>query len=273
MSSFLVYILLFCALVVLFKLFAFLLKKPTGTGEWSPDQAILPYTDIKGSTILIHNIRNCIYRTETDFDVQYYDKTISINDITGVDFIVEPFLGLKGVAHTFVSFRIRDGSFISISVEIRKRKGEHFSAWKGFFKHFELMYVLADERDIIAMRACFRRDKVYLYPIQTTPEKAQQMFLSMLQRANKLRVKPEFYDTLANTCTTNIANHVNMVTPKKIPWSHKVFAPSFSDELAYEVGLIDNTLPFAETKKRALINNRADAALNDPSFSKLIRMQ
>lgn len=271
MSSLLFCLWILVAFFALYRLVTFLLKKPTGIGEWSPDQALLSWVDVSEKSITIHNIRNCVYRTEKDYDVHYYDKTFSLEDIRGVDFIVEPFMKLKGVAHTFVSFLFSDGSYVAVSVEIRKRKGEHFSATKGFFKHFELMYVFADERDIIAMRACYRRDQVYLYHINTTQEKAQQMFLSMAARANKLKEKPEFYDTISNTCTTNIADHANSVTPNRVPMNHKVFAPSFSDELAYDIGLIDNSLPFAETKKRALINTRADAALSNPQFSKLIR--
>ena len=43
------------------------------------------------------------------------------------------------------------------------------------------------------------------------------------------------------------------------------------DELLYERGTIATNLPFAELKKRSLINPRAKAADKDPAFSQRIR--
>ncbi|HAO64355.1 TPA: hypothetical protein DCQ44_00030, partial [Candidatus Taylorbacteria bacterium] len=240
-------IIAFC-LAALTALIILALKKPTGIGNWSLDQAVLPFAEINGDIITLHNVRNFHYRSTSDFTPQYYDKTVKISDLSSVDFIVEPFSGRRGVAHTFVSFEFIDGSYISISVEVRKKQGEHFDAFKGLFRHFELMYVIADERDVIQLRSNFRKDNVYLYPIKTTPEKIQKMFLEMIQRANSLKQKPEFYNTITNTCTTNLVRHINTITPKRVPWSLKILIPTYSDKLAYDVGLIDNSLPFEQVK-------------------------
>src|SRR5215831_17613143 len=50
----------------------FLLIPPSNDRDWRPDVAVLPYAEINGDTLTVHNIRNCDYRTETDYTVQHY---------------------------------------------------------------------------------------------------------------------------------------------------------------------------------------------------------
>jgi hypothetical protein len=184
--------------------------------------------------------------------------------------MVEPF-GKGAAAHTLVSFGFGGNDFVAISVEIRKEKGESFSALKGLLRQYELMYVVGDERDLIKLRSNHRQDTVYLYPIRTTREKMREMFTSMLQRANELRVKPEMYNTLTNTCTTNIVRHVNEISPKRVPFHPAVLLPGHSDRLAFDLGLIDTALPFEATRARHHINERALKYANDAQFSLRIR--
>jgi uncharacterized protein DUF4105 len=186
-------------------------------------------------------------------------------------FIVEPFSGMKGPAHTFVSYGFNDGQYVAISVEIRKEVGESFSPWRGASRGYELTYVVGDERDLIGLRANFRHDSVYLYRTTATPEKARQMFVSMLTRADSLAANPEFYNTLTSTCTTNIVRHVNEIAPKKVPFSFKTLLPAYADELAYSVGLLDTTVAFETLRARAKINARAAAYADSADFSRLIR--
>ena len=263
-------IVLGCAIILPFLLRLFF-KKPTGIGNWSEDQAILPYAEIDGTTIAIHNIRHCKYRAQKDYDVEHFNRTIHLSGIQTVDFIVEPFRGQLGVAHTFVSFGLSDGTYLSISIEVRKQKGEKYSAWKGLFRNFELMYVIADERDVVRLRANFRKDDVYLYPIHTTIHNAQKMFLSMIKRMNKLHTHPEFYNTITNTCTTELADHINSITPHRVPYHYRLFIPTLVDRYVYDLGLIDTSEPFEIVKHKALINEKAYAAHNSEDYSKKIR--
>ncbi|HYN22504.1 MAG TPA: DUF4105 domain-containing protein, partial [Thermoanaerobaculia bacterium] len=145
------------------------------------------------------------------------------------------------------------------------------SPWKGLLRQYEVMYVIGDERDLIRLRTNHRRDQVYLYPVRATRERIEQMLVSMLQRANRLRERPEFYNTLTNTCATNIVRHVNELVPGRVPFSYKVLLPGYSDELAYELGLIDTGLPFAQAKQRFRIDLKAQRLGEREDFSKKIR--
>jgi hypothetical protein len=91
------------------------------------------------------------------------------------------------------------------------------------------------------------------------------------ERANRLAQHPEFYNTLTNTCTTNIVRHVNTISAGRVPWSYKVLLPAYSDELAYDLGLIETALPLDEARRRFRINDRAARYADDPAFSRRIR--
>jgi hypothetical protein len=246
------------------------LIQPSNDRDWSVDQAILPRADIQPPYVTIHNIRNFTYPAGDRFTPGYYDKTFDLRKLESVWFVVEPF-GQPGAAHTFVSFGFEDDDYLSISIEIRKEKGESFSALGGLLRQYELMYVIGDERDLIGLRANIRKDPVYLYRIDTTAEKVQEMFLSMLERANALREHPEFYNTLTNTCTTNLVHHVNLIANDRVPHSLAVLLPSRSDRLAYDIGLLDRTFTFDETRRRALINEKAARYADAVDFSRRIR--
>jgi hypothetical protein len=239
--------------------------------DWNLDQAVLPKISINGNAVRIENIRNFEYRSTTDYTPRYYDKNFFLDQIKSVDYMVEPFSGNSGAAHTLLSFGFKDGSYVAISVEIRKEKGESFSPVKGLLRQYELMYVIADERDVIKLRTNYRKDQVFLYPIKATPEQARELFLDMLERAQKLQAKPEMYNTLTNTCTTNIVAHVNKLSPDRVSWNKNILLPATSDKYAYDLGLIDTDLSFEEARKKFNINERAEKYADSPDFSKLIR--
>lgn len=246
--------------------------RPSNERIWTRDQAVLPTATVDGNAVHIKNIRNNTYRSTTDFDVRYYDKTFDLNNLESVWYIVEPFSGHgAGAAHTFVSFGFRGGEYVSISVEIRKEQGEAFSPLKGLFRQFEIMYVIADERDVVKLRSNYRKDDVFMYPISTTPERMRTLFLSMIERANALAQRPQFYNTLTSSCTTNLVSHVNDIVPGRIPLSYKVLMPAYSDELARDLGLIDSPLPITELRAKHRINALAEQYADDPQFSLRIR--
>ncbi len=250
-----------------------LIVRPSLDRNWTRDQKILATTEFKNDEVFIKNIRNINYRTTSDYDVSYYDKVFDLNKLESVWFVVEPFSGHGfGSAHTLMSFGFEGGEYVSISVEIRKEEGESFSVIKGLLRQYELVYVVADERDVIKLRSNYRKDKVFLYPIKVSKEKARAMFVSMLERGNKLGNDPEFYNTITSTCTTNIVNHVNDLTPNKIPFSFKTLMPAYSDEYALSLGLIDDVeTDITKLREKYLINEKAEKFGDDLEFSKKIR--
>jgi hypothetical protein len=245
--------------------------KPSNDRDWMPDQSMLAQAEIKGDSATIHNIRNCRYRTIDDYDLAYYDKTFDLGKIRSVDFIVAPFNDTPGIAHTMISFGFENDDYLVTSVEIRKEKGEAYSPVKGFLREYELIYVLGDERDLIPKYANCYRCEVYVYRSIATPVQARELFLDVMQRVNKLHDSPEFYDTLANNCTTNIRRHINHLKPDRVPYDYRVLLPGYSDDLAYDLGLIVPHGTFEQTKEYAKVNYLAYLYRDDKQFSKKIR--
>jgi len=246
--------------------------RPSNDRDWARDQERLPWAEFAGRRVDVHNVRNAHYRSVDDYDVIWEDRSYDLDRLRAAWFLVEPFdADAQGAAHTLLSFEFAGDDFLAISAEIRKEKGESFSPLQGLLRQYEIMYVVGDERDLIQLRTSYRRDPVYLYRIRAPRERIEQMFVSMLSRANHLRAEPEHYNTLTNTCTTSIVRHVNELVPGRIPFSYKVLLPGYSDELAYDLGLIDTDLPFAEAKRHFRIDDDALRAVGREDFSRRIR--
>jgi hypothetical protein len=210
-----------------------------------------------------------------DYDPSYYDETYDLSKIESVDFIVETFGSFRGMAHTLLSFGFSDGKRVAISVETRREKGETYNVFKGMTRHYELIYVIGDENDLVKLRTNYRNDPVYLYEVITTPEKVRALFVDMLTRANYLAENPQFYHTVWNNCTTNIVKHVNRIasSDKKVPLSIRYILPGYSAKLAYEVGLLDTGMSFDELKNYSFITEKAQGVDSTEDFSEAIRVR
>ncbi|MBM4090386.1 MAG: DUF4105 domain-containing protein [Planctomycetes bacterium] len=246
--------------------------EPSNNRDWRPDMAMLPYAKIRGDKATIHNIRHCTYIDEHTFVVDHYDKTFDLKDIESVDFILVPFKDTPSLAHTMLSFGFRDGQYLGASVEVRLEKGESYSPVAGSMRQFELMYVIADERDIIQLRTEHRKADVYIYRTRATPKQSRDLFLDVAKRINELKRTPEFYDTFTNNCTTSVVSHFNRVMPGQIPfWDPASILTGYSDRAAYALGFLVDYGSFEETKRRAIINDLAHRHADNPQFSQLIR--
>lgn len=263
--------LLGCAALFLAVLIPWLAMPPSNDRQWQPDVAILPYGVIDGDRVTIHNIRNIDYRTETDYTVRHYDRTFNLSQLQSIDLFLSDW-GLKTIVHTILSFGFADGSYLCVSVETRKEVGEEYSALRGFFRNYELTYVVADERDLIRLRTNYRKgETVYLYRLGgSSPAVAREIFLDYVRYINRLRDQPEWYNALLGNCTTQIRGHTRPYAGK-VWWDWRLLANGYVDEMAYEIGVLDQSLPFAELKQRSVINRQALAAGSDPEFSRRIR--
>jgi hypothetical protein len=231
--------------------------------------AVLPYADIAGNQATIHNIRNCDYHTEANFDVHYYDRTYNLDALRTVDLYLVTW-GSPNIAHTMVSFGFTNGDHLCFSIEARKEKGENYSALKGFFRQFELTCIIADERDLVRLRTNYRQgEEACLYRLRATPEQGRKLFLDYLRRANELRERAEWYNAITDNCTTAI--RTQRAAADRAPWDWRMLINGHLDELLYERGVIDTNLPFAELKQRSHINPRARAADKAVDFSQQIR--
>lgn len=246
--------------------------EPSNDRDWQPDVARLAHADIDGGRITVHNIRNFDYRSETDFTPAYYDRTYDLTKLESVDLIAVYWMG-PAIAHTILSFGFAGGEYLAVSIETRKERSEAYSTAKGFFRQYELYYVVADERDVVRLRTNYRKDPpedVYIYRVQGDIENGRRLFLEYVRRINELKARPAFYNTLLDNCTTGIWMNTR-INPGHLPVSWKVLASGYLPQHLYENGRLAGGVSFAELQRLGHANARAQAADQATDFSRRIR--
>jgi hypothetical protein len=244
-------------------------RKPSNDRDWRPDVARLATARVEGDRVTVRNVRNFRYRSVEDFDERWEERTYDLARLDGLDvFFVD--WGPKLYNHTILSWSFDDGQRLAISVEVRKRKDQDYSAWKAFFRQYELIYVAADERDVIKLRTNYRREQVYLYRVRTSQASARGLLLAYLEAMNEIASRPQWYNALAANCTTVIRQRV-IHAGGRLPLSWRLFANGYLAEFLHREGLLDNTRPFAELKAMSHINERALRIGDGEDFSARIR--
>jgi hypothetical protein len=248
-------------------------RKPSNNRNWQPDVAQTAWATQEGDKLTIHNLRNCVYRTETDYDARWETRTLDLSRISGIDIFIT-YWGSPYIAHPILSFVFDDGNHVAFSIETRKEIGEEYSSVKGFFRAYELIYVAADERDVIRLRTNYRKgEEVYLFRTNATPQHARALLLEYVAQMNSLHNTPEWYNALTRNCTTSIRVHeVHASGGSATPWDWRILTPGLADQMLFERGSLKGGLPFDQLKKQAHINAAARAANDSPDFSRLIRV-
>jgi len=241
--------------------------KPSNDRAWQPDVAQTAWAETDGDHVTIHKVRNCDYRTEGDYTPHWETRSYDLAQIRGMDIFLT-YWGSPWIAHPIVSFQFGDNDYIAMSIETRKEVGEQYSAIRGFFRYYELIYTVSDERDVVRLRTNYRKgEETYLFHTRATPEHARATLLNYLKKINRIRNRPEWYNALTNNCTTNIAT---LAGEPQLDW--RVLLNGRADQMLFERGdLATGNLPFAQLKQQAHINAAARAANDAPDFSRRIR--
>jgi hypothetical protein len=247
--------------------------KSSNDGDWQPDADRTAWAEIDGDRVTMHNLRNCDYRTETDYSNCWGDRTLYLSQIRAADLFLTNW-GIPFASHPIVSFQFGDNQHVAFSIEARYKVGQAYSTILGFFRQYGLIFVAADERDIIRLRTNYRKDEeVYLYRVDVQPEVARAMFLTYATYLNKLKDHPEWYNELTRNCTTTLQKPLAADVSNPQPWTYQYILNGTLDELLYDRGrLAARGLPFRELKQREHINAAAQAANHSPDFSALIRV-
>ncbi|PYJ26392.1 MAG: hypothetical protein DME89_12880, partial [Verrucomicrobia bacterium] len=177
--------------------------KPSNDRAWQPDVSQTGWAEINGDEVTIHNVRNCDYRTDTDFTQHWETRTVRLSQITGMDVAIN-YWGSPWISHPIVSFQFSDGLPLCFSIETRKTIGQKYSALDGLYRQYTLIYVVADERDVIRLRTNYRREDVYLYRTLASPAQARERFLEYIKTMNILHEHPRWYNEVTANCTTSI---------------------------------------------------------------------
>lgn len=247
----------------------YLSRRPSNLRDWQRDVAKLAGAEMRGERVAIRNVRNFIYRTRTDFDERWEEREYDLSRIDGLDlYFVE--WGAPHIAHMIMSWSFDDGRHLAISVETRKKKGQVYSAVAALFRQYELIYVVADEKDVIKLRTNVRGEQVYLYRVRTTPAAARRLLVNYLEAVNAIAREPRWYNAITANCVSVVRQRV-IHAGGKVPFSWRLFANAHLPELLYQRGQLDQSRPFAELKAMSHINERAVRVGEQEDFSARIR--
>jgi hypothetical protein len=246
---------------------------PRDDRDWPPDVARTPWAEVAGDRVTVHDVRDLAWRSESDFTPRWESRTVDLARLEGVDLVASYWMG-DAVAHVMVSFASAEAPPLAVSIETRKEVGEPYSPVLGFFRRYELVYVVADERDLIGVRTNVRADPpedVYVYRVAMPKEAARRLLLEYVRQMNELRERPRFYNTATTNCTTVVLVNNRVNGPVSL-LNWKVLLSGYLPQLAYERGRLDRSMPFPELRRRSRVNDAAvRAGLDAPDFSARIR--
>jgi len=248
--------------------------KPSNDHIWQADVAQTAWAEINGDEVTIHNYRDCDYRAEFDYTCQWETKTVRLSELHDVD-VSFIHWGLPKIAHMIVSFHFANDDYVAVSIEMRKQVGQTYSAIRGFFRQYTLIYIFTGERDLIRLRTNLRQGEgVYLYRTTADKNYSRRLFLQYIKRANEIHERPEWYNAVTSNCTTSVFAEMLAIGP--LPAGISRFDPRIlfsgdADKMLYDGGYLAGKLPFDELRLQAHVNPVARAADNSPDFSRIIR--
>ena len=245
-------------------------QEPPSDGDWQPDVARLATAEVDGDLVTFHNVRDFEYRSESDFTPRWTTRQVRLSSLTGVDIAIN-YWGSPWMAHPIVIFNFADAPPLAFSFETRKRAGQGYSAIGGLYRQFTLTCVVAEERDVLGVRAVHRKgEDVYLHRTTLSREGARTRLLGYIESINSLARKPRWYHAITTNCTTAIRSQ--SAGHQRIPWDWRILVNGKGDEMMYELGMIrSGGLPFHELKARAHINRAIIDAEGTADFSTRIR--
>ncbi|MDX3807128.1 Lnb N-terminal periplasmic domain-containing protein [Bosea thiooxidans] len=248
--------------------------QPSHQRDWIPELARLPSIAREGDVLTVSNLRDFRWRSEEDYDQRWETRRYDLSKITGADVFLSYWSG-EAIAHLLVSFTFTDTVPLTFSIEIRREKGEEWSALAGFFRSYEMAYVAADERDIVGLRTNARHEDTRLFRLRASPAQARDLLLAYVKDVNDLAARPRWYNTLTTNCTTVVYYLVGTVAPEwkfSLPFDPRVLLSGYLPSYLQRIGAIRQDIPLDQLIGRARIGDKARAlSLDDPDFSAKIR--
>jgi hypothetical protein len=241
--------------------------QPSNDRVWADDVARTASGTVEGNRLVVRNVRNFFWRSDTDFDARWETRSYDLDTLTGLDLIMSYWAG-ESIAHSMVSFGFADGQRLAFSIEIRKEKTESYSALAGFFRAYELAFIAADERDVVGVRTNVRDEDVRIYRLRMPPPQARALLLEYVSEANELERTPRFYNSLTTNCTTQIFRMVRALRPG-LPLDYRLLLTGYVPDYVYDLGGLDTRVPFQVLRDRSHLRGKSDSI--DPDFSRKIR--
>ena len=241
--------------------------------SYPPEASRTPRAEIDGSRVTLRDVRNMKWTTWDKGDARFETRTYDLDRLRTVDVAMCYWDDWQEIVHPIVCFGFEGGEALALSVERRVAAGAEASDLASFFKHYEPIYVWADEKDVVGVRATLRNERVYLWRTSLGTDVARRFLLELLARTNAAAERPAFYDGAFANCITPLMDALKRANGGlAAPWRYGVLLGR-ADGNAFRAGLLLAKEPdFESAKAAADIVPRAKAATTDAAdFSRRIR--
>src|SRR4029077_17014525 len=139
--------------------------------------AVLPRAVRQGDAVRIESVRNFDYRSLDDFTPRYESRTYHLANLKDAAVIFFKWQ-VSWMGHPVLVFDFGSEGRICMSIEARMRKGQQYSLLRSFYRQQEIIFVAADERDIILRRTKYSQgQEAYLYRVNINAEELKLVFL------------------------------------------------------------------------------------------------
>ncbi len=238
---------------------------------WQKPWGRSPAVTIKNGIVTVHDVRDFDYRSEHDYDVRYRTVSFPLDEVRTLDLAVSHWDGLQDIAHTMLSFGFADGRHLALSMETRLPEGVSQNFLGGLYKQYELLDIFGTEEDLFRLRTDFRKEELYLYRTNATPEQVKRILRLALNRAALFHEYPRFYNSITRNCTTSLAPLLEVIDPG-FTGDIRLLLNGYSDKMLYDLGYLAHRdgESFEELKERRRVDRYLNAE-NGENYSSTIR--
>lgn len=214
-------------------------RTPSHERNWQDFSARTPDAIITPERITLKNVRNWNHTETHTVSQEWVDAvTIDPTTVTRVWFGLSNFSKISALGHTFLSFELENGEVYTLSIEARREAGEEYSAFKGLFNTYELLYGWGTERDYVGVRVHLLQQPIELYPLLLTEAEAAAVFRAVATETHQVAQSPRFYNTITSNCTNELTQSINKKYPGKIGYHIAHNLPGLSVAYLQDIGLI-----------------------------------
>jgi hypothetical protein len=167
--------------------------RATNDKNWAADVVHGVTGVIDGDQLSVRDVRNFSWRTEADYTEHWEQRIYDLSKLRSLDLFLVYWMA-PAIAHTIMSFGFEDGRYLDFSIELRRTQNDQYSAIAGFFKTHELVYIGADERDLMTSRK-IRNEQIQQFSfIGSRPRRSAPVRCS-LNTSSKQTILPHTRDS------------------------------------------------------------------------------
>jgi len=225
-------VLLLLTLGLLLFVMVIVLRQPSHDRDWRAEIAVMPQITVNDTTYTIDQVRDWTYSADEVLGQAYHAGSYNTDELVGTWLMVEPFGGSDAIAHTLILFEFTGERMLALTIEARKEEGEIYSAAKGVFNTYELVYLWAEARDVLTRRARYLDHEIFVYPVALSQGEREAFFGALVAETNRLHDRPRFYNTLFSNCTNELAKTAGL------KWNSAFITTGYAPQHLFKVGTI-----------------------------------